>query len=247
MQRRSPVVLKTAPDQWVATIEEVRPRADLLPEWQAAVIKDIHGYLDRLGKTPAGPELLIYHQDEFHDTELAVEAGVVLQSARQGNKSAQKDMDDRIRVRVLPGASQLAASISTEPGLLSETYAYLTHWTQTNGFRPIGPWRELTYLQRAPDPQRVIEVQRPVMEAIQYYQPLEVKQMEPKIITKPAFTMVGLPYFGKNENQEIHQLWGQFNRRMEQLGSIKNDTAHLRGLRTSWRSGQPGQDLRIYL
>lgn len=31
--------------------------------------------------------------------------------------------------------------------------------------------------------------------------------MEVKIITKPAFTVVGLEYFGKNENNEIKALW----------------------------------------
>lgn len=43
--------------------------------------------------------------------------------------------------------------------------------------------------------------------------------MEIKIITKPAFTVTGLNYFGKNENSEIPQMWGQFNPR---AGEIEN-------------------------
>jgi AraC family transcriptional regulator len=31
--------------------------------------------------------------------------------------------------------------------------------------------------------------------------------MEPQIIAKPAFTVVGLKYRGKNEHNEIPQLW----------------------------------------
>ena len=69
---------------------------------------------------------------------------------------------------------------------IATTYASLTHWTQINGFQPIGPWRELTYTQEGPNPEHVIEVQRPIMKAIEYYSPLEVKEMEPKIITNPA-------------------------------------------------------------
>jgi AraC family transcriptional regulator len=34
--------------------------------------------------------------------------------------------------------------------------------------------------------------------------------MEPKIVERNAFKLVGLLYRGKNENQEIPQLWGQF-------------------------------------
>jgi len=48
--------------------------------------------------------------------------------------------------------------------------------------------------------------------------------MEPKIITKPAFTLVGLPYFGKNEHQEISELWTKFNHRIHALGGLKNET-----------------------
>ncbi len=41
--------------------------------------------------------------------------------------------------------------------------------------------------------------------------------MEPKIVTKPAFTAVGLMYFGKNENNDIPQVWGKLNPRHEEI------------------------------
>ena len=34
--------------------------------------------------------------------------------------------------------------------------------------------------------------------------------MEPKIVSKPAFTVVGMQVRGKNENGEIPQMWGAF-------------------------------------
>jgi predicted transcriptional regulator YdeE len=46
--------------------------------------------------------------------------------------------------------------------------------------------------------------------------------MEPKIITKPSFTLVGLRYFGKNENMEISHHWEKFNQRMRELGGLPN-------------------------
>ena len=48
--------------------------------------------------------------------------------------------------------------------------------------------------------------------------------MEPRIVTKPAFTVVGLPftgfissapYEGGNENNEIGLMWDEFNRRRD--------------------------------
>ena len=37
--------------------------------------------------------------------------------------------------------------------------------------------------------------------------------MEPEIVTKPAFTAVGLMYHGKNENDDIPQVWNKLNPR----------------------------------
>lgn len=45
----------------------------------------------------------------------------------------------------------------------------------------------------------------------------ERMKMEPKIVTKPAFTVVGLMYYGKNENNEIPQMWSQVNPRRAEI------------------------------
>ena len=37
--------------------------------------------------------------------------------------------------------------------------------------------------------------------------------MEPKIVSRPAFTVVGMKYRGKNENNEIPQMWREFGPR----------------------------------
>jgi AraC family transcriptional regulator len=42
--------------------------------------------------------------------------------------------------------------------------------------------------------------------------------MEPKIVTRPAFIVVGMRYRGKNEHNEIPQLWERF---MPRTGEIK--------------------------
>ncbi len=44
--------------------------------------------------------------------------------------------------------------------------------------------------------------------------------MKPEIVTLPAMRVVGLNYIGKNENQEIAAMWGQFNSR---FGEIQTD------------------------
>ncbi len=48
--------------------------------------------------------------------------------------------------------------------------------------------------------------------------------MEPQIVTKPAFTIVGLNYHGQNKNQEIPQLWGTFMERAAVVQGVINPT-----------------------
>jgi AraC family transcriptional regulator len=44
--------------------------------------------------------------------------------------------------------------------------------------------------------------------------------MEPKIVAREAFTVVGMKYHGKNENNEIPQLWDKFGPRAEEIKHI---------------------------
>ena len=50
--------------------------------------------------------------------------------------------------------------------------------------------------------------------------------MKPNIITKPAFKVAGLRYFGNNKNKEIKYLWGSFVKRMKELDSIENNISY---------------------
>jgi AraC family transcriptional regulator len=218
-----PVVLKSAPDYLISSIRGRLPSINVLPDWQAAQLKAIHSQLEKCGLLIKGPDLLIYHQDEFREVDLDVEVGTIICEAGRGAERVSED--ETVQTRILPGAKEIATTIHTDRvGLPSEVYASLARWTQSNGFRPIGPWRELTHQQHDPKLTRVFEVQQPVMHAVEFYTQTEIQKMEPKFITKPGFTVMGLRYFGKNENGEIADLWGSFNQRVAELGGLPNET-----------------------
>lgn len=62
--------------------------------------------------------------------------------------------------------------------------------------------------------------------------------MKPEIVTLPAMRLVGLDYIGKNENQEIAAMWGQFNPR---FGEIHADGETCYGLCLTLPAGsEPG-------
>lgn len=46
--------------------------------------------------------------------------------------------------------------------------------------------------------------------------------MKPKTTARPAFTVVGVKYRGKNENNEIPQMWSEFGPRMNEIKHKRN-------------------------
>jgi AraC family transcriptional regulator len=44
--------------------------------------------------------------------------------------------------------------------------------------------------------------------------------MEPKIVHKDGFTVIGLKYHGKNENGEVPQLWGVLGPRSDEVANV---------------------------
>ena len=218
----APVVLKSSPNFLVATVRRIVPGLEGLSEWQHATLQKIHRYLQHQSFDYTGPDLLIHHHDEFREEDLDVEVGTIIRESRSNTE--QGPSKGEINLSTLPGVNQMATALHMQTASnLPNTFALLTWWTQVNGFRPIGHWRELMYEQNSPTRERVIEVQRPVMKAIDFYSQLEINEMQPKIISKPSFTLVGLRYYGKNEGGEIAQLWDQFNQRIAALGGLPNE------------------------
>lgn len=43
------------------------------------------------------------------------------------------------------------------------------------------------------------------------------KEMELKLVKRPAFVVAGMRYEGKNQNYEISKMWGEFNKRSQEL------------------------------
>jgi predicted transcriptional regulator YdeE/DNA-binding transcriptional MerR regulator len=219
----NPVVLKSAPKQTLASIRQVLPSSAHLATWRSEQLEMINKTLKEIRLLPTGHGILIYHQDEYREENLDVEVGVFISDTNSTSKP--KPISDSLNIYILPAVNHLATAIHMGPlGQISETYIRLAEWTQLNGFRPIGPWREMTYQEEDPTQHGIIEVQRPVMKAIKFFKQLEIKKMEPEIITKPGFTLVGLRYFGKNQHMEITQLWERFNQRVRELGGIENET-----------------------
>lgn len=209
------VVIKAASRQRILGVRRTIPTYDGIFD----MFQELCAYLrDRgLESGTTHPCLAIYYDREYRERDIDVEVAAPL--------AAPSPTAPGMGVRVLPAVRTLACTVH-HGRLENLVHAYnaLLTWIERNGYRVTGPNREV-YL-RGPEPpcttsEVVAEVQFPIepKPASLYltYQEQERNKMQPMIVTKPAFTVVGFKYHGKNENQEIKGVWDVFNTRVDEL------------------------------
>jgi DNA-binding transcriptional MerR regulator len=134
----NPVVLKSSPRQWIAAVRQILPSINDLYEWRQEQLTEIDHCIQSADYSASEQTILIYHQDEYHAEDVDVEVGRFLIGKK--HFSQKEVIKGSLQIHTLPAVNHLATTIHTaESANMSETYARLAGWTQTNGFRPIGP------------------------------------------------------------------------------------------------------------
>jgi len=181
-----------------------------------------------LGREAAAPRVAILHDAGTHMK--GVDAEVAAPTTAVGAASPPAVVHE------LPAVREMACVAHPDGHeSLGEAYRAGVAWMERSGYGTAGPTREL-YLHahqvrsgipslrtRLDEISAVIEVQFPVeKKPVSGYVLLEPKgaAMEPKLVKRPAFSVVGMEYRGSNENDEIKQLWGEFWPRVHEIRDI---------------------------
>jgi DNA-binding transcriptional MerR regulator len=149
------VILKQVNPLLVASI---RDRIPIISE-RGHLYETLSAYLDQQGIQGSQPDLLLLHsRHRLHDEEMSidVEVAMPLPTALPGN--------EQIRIRTLPGGLMACTVHTGEDLFLGRAYVALHRWMTDNGYRFIGPPRQV-HLQHAEDmdpSQYVTKVQFPV-------------------------------------------------------------------------------------
>ncbi len=228
-QPRYDVLVKQVPPCLVAGIRDtVSDDADLL-----ALIDELRRSLAgwQVSPDPLHPFTALYYDPEYLERGADVEVVVALDK-RQRSRG-------RVIVHELAGIEHAACVVHQGGhGQLSGAYHALTAWTQANGYRGGAVSgalsgalsREVFWqgFEGGSDTESfVTEIQLPVQSVVSTrVHPKETETMEPKIVNKPAFTVVGLPFTGfissspyenGDQNNEIGAVWDEFNARAEEI------------------------------
>jgi DNA-binding transcriptional MerR regulator len=151
------VVIKNVEAVKVASVRDVVPT----PPEQGDLWGELGGYLAMHRIRPSGACFTLYHDEDFKERDWDLE--VCEQIDSDLTESA------RVKVRNLPAAT-VACTIHNGPfSTLSEAYSAIGKWLDSNGYRIVGPCREV-YLNPSKDgsqndPNTVTEIQFPVEKA----------------------------------------------------------------------------------
>lgn len=149
------VVIKSADEIKVASVRGVVPT----PPEQGGLWQELEGYLAQERVHPTGACFTLYHDDEYKERDWDLEVCEPIDAELGESKD--------VKVQTLPAVETLACTIHNGPFVtIGEAYNAIGKWITDNGYRIVGPCREI-YLHAAEpvsqtDPSTVTEIQFPV-------------------------------------------------------------------------------------
>lgn len=227
------VTLKTLPATPAVSLRGMIPVLAELPQQAGLMRALVNQFVQQNHLRPAGSWLTIFHGPDYAERNLDVEVALPLDDI----PGKPVSMSSRhIGVSLLPAVEQAASVLVPTSDDPNDAYTALYTWAEQANYLTGTPLREVLLQDPAPSgstqPIAFTEMQVPVTSKLIYQQSYfsnpyrKETEMEPKFVNLPAFTVVGIPYVGKNENQEIAQMWGVFNQQAEKIRNAVHDGAY---------------------
>jgi DNA-binding transcriptional MerR regulator len=152
------VVIKTVPAMLVAARRVRIPTNDQVPQYLGPAYQEVYDYLRHQGAKEDGQCMALWHSpaDVYEDED--AEAIVVIDRNLPGK--------DQVKVYELP-PTQVAAVVHQGPfEEFTQGHAALLEWIDTNGYRIVGPYREI-YIKHQKNnlADTITEIQFPIEKA----------------------------------------------------------------------------------
>ena len=140
------VILKPVDPLTIAAIRETISSVDQMPARCGAMFQQIGQWLVS-NRLPFGPTLTIYYNEGYTTENIDTECAFVILDPATA-QTAQPVPP--IAIRTLSGAPSVASTIVSDdffqkPGGLTPAYHAIARWIDENGYRIIGPAREIYY------------------------------------------------------------------------------------------------------
>ncbi len=144
------VVLKQGTAQKLVSLRETVPTVEAMARYRCRMYTDVYTWLDEQHIKPIGQELALYHNTEYFEEDIKMEAGVLINKASLSPK--QPSTHNTMRVYELPVAPILASVVHRGNFYdVPQAISALFIWVGTNGYTASGPYREIHLFGREND------------------------------------------------------------------------------------------------
>ncbi len=144
------VVLKQGVAQTLVSQREIVPTVEAMPRYRCSMYVNVYDWLEEQRIKPLGQELALYHNREYFEENIEMEAGVIV--AKTGLSPEQFPMHNTIRMYQLPTAPILASVVHRGDFYdVPQAISALFMWVGTNGYVASGPYREIHLFGREND------------------------------------------------------------------------------------------------
>lgn len=225
------VTLKTVPALPVVAGRAAAVSPDEMERRLSRLRAEVQGWAAAHNLRGRGHWMMIYHPEEERSSHLEAEVALALEERAQLPELGHSDKPGAgtIRMYTLPAARMACVLQEGVKNALQDAYAALYPWAERHFYHIGQPIRQVL-LQDPAGVAAFSEVQAPVESSLELKQKLfanlnrKEDEMEPKFVDLPAFDIVGVRYYGKNENQEIAVMWGEFNQRCASIQHVASDS-----------------------
>ena len=144
------VVLKQGMAQTVLSLRETVPTVEAMVRYRCSMYTDIYNWLEEQRTKSIGQELAIYHNTEYFDENIEMEAGVIINKAVMPLK--QFPTYGTMHIYELPAAPMLASVVHRGSFYdVPQAVSALFIWVGANGYTASGPYREIHLFGREND------------------------------------------------------------------------------------------------
>ncbi len=161
------VVIKAVEAQTIISVRHVVPDFSVMVDYRCEMYRAIYRWLEEQGLTPLAPELAIYYNTEYVESDIDMELGTPVAPAALKKVG---ELPEPLTLRELPAVETLASVIHKgDMWDIGQAMVALYSWIGSHGYASAGPYRELHLswreLEVDDDAFRniVIEMQIPIM------------------------------------------------------------------------------------
>ena len=144
------VVLKQGTAQTIVSLRETVPTVEAMPRYRCSMYTDVYNWLEEQRIKPIGQELALYHNTEYFEEDIEMEAGVIINKV--GLSAKQLPTYNKMKIYELPSAPILASVVHRGDFYdVPQAISALFIWVGTNGYTASGPYREMHLFGREND------------------------------------------------------------------------------------------------